>query len=448
MPQKADLIICGEYIVTMNEKLDIITDGAIAVRDKKIIAIGKVKDITKAYNTNNFVGGSDFVILPGLINTHTHAAMVYFRGLADDLPLKQWLEDYMWPAENALLSDEFVFDAVELACLEMIKGGTTTYCDMYFFGKSAARSTIKAGMRAVMGVGILDFPTVSAKTREQYIENVKTMIEVYKGHDLITPCVAPHALYTCSEDTLKIAKSIADYNNIPIHIHLSETEWEVNDVISKHGMRPVKYLEKIGFLNSRVIAAHCVWLDNEEIQTMSKHKVSVSHCIESNLKLSSGIAPIPAMLKEGVRVSIGTDGAASNNDLSMIGEMSTAAKMHKAISKDPTVLDAKTVLLMATRWGAEALGMDDRIGSLQEGKYADMILLNIKKPHLVPIYNIYSHIVYSASHSDVDTVIINGKIIMENRSVVTIDEDEIIQKANAWSDRVRDTLKDKIHAII
>ncbi|MCX8028212.1 MAG: amidohydrolase [Thermodesulfovibrionales bacterium] len=441
MPQRVDLIVCGDYVVTMNQDLDLIKNGALAVKDKRIVAIGTQNDISKRFISNTVIGGNNFVVLPGFINTHTHAAMVFFRGLADDLPLKQWLEDYMWPAENALLSEDFVYDAVQLACLEMIKGGTTTFCDMYFFGKSASKATINAGMRAVMGVGILDFPTVSAKTQEEYILNVKSMIDTYKGHELITPCVAPHALYTCSENTLKIAKSIADNHNIPIHIHLSETEWEVNEVLSKHGKRPVKYLEDIGFLDSNVIAAHCVWLNSDEIQSMAKHKASVSHCIESNLKLSSGIAPIPEMINAGVKVSLGTDGAASNNDLSMIGEMSTTAKVHKAISKDPTILDSKTVLLMATRWGAEALGMGDRLGSLQEGKFADIILIDIRKPHLSPIYNIYSHIVYSLNSADVDTVIINGKIIMENRSVITIDEDETLNNAAMWSDKIKQKVK-------
>lgn len=440
MPQKVDMIVCAEHIVTMNQNLDVITNGAIAIKGKKIIAIGKTKEITKAYISNTIVGGEHFAVLPGLINTHTHAAMVYFRGLADDLPLKEWLENYMWPAETALLSDDFIYDAVELACLEMIKGGITTYCDIYFFSQSASKATINAGMRAFMGVGILDFPTVSAKTTDQYIDNVKQMIDAYKGHELIVPCVAPHALYTCSKETLKTAQSIAEYYDIPIHTHLSETEWEVNEILSKHGLRPAMYLHEIGFLSSRVLAAHCVWLNNEEIETLSKHNVSVSHCIESNLKLSSGIAPIPEMLKAGVKVSLGTDGAASNNDLNIIGEMSTVAKVHKAISKNPTVLDAKTVLLMATRWGAEAIGMGNLIGSLEQGKNADMILIDIKKPNLVPIYNIYSHIVYSLSPSDIDTVIINGKVIMENRCVITIDEEETINKAKIWSDKIKDRL--------
>ncbi|MFQ3573443.1 MAG: amidohydrolase [Thermodesulfovibrionales bacterium] len=441
MSQKVDLIIRGDYVLTMNQNLDVIQKGAVAVKDKRIVAVDTVENITKTYTSSNIIGGEDSAVLPGFINTHTHAAMVYFRGLADDIPLKEWLENYMWPAENALLSEDFIYDAVELACLEMLKGGTTTYCDMYFFGKSAAKATTNMGMRAVIGVGILDFPTVSAKTKEQYMENVKVMIDAYKGHELIIPCVAPHAIYTCSKDTLKTAQSIAENHDLPLHIHLSETEWEVNEVLSKYGKRPVMYLEDIGFLNSRIIAAHCVWLDDEEIETLSRHDVSVAHCIESNLKLSSGIAPIPAMLRAGLRVGIGTDGAASNNDLSMIGEMSTVAKVHKAISKDPTAMDAKTTLLMATRWGAEALGMGHQLGSLEAGKLADIILLDIKKPHLMPIYNIYSHIVYSASDKDIDTVIVNGNVLMENRSVVNIDEDETLNKAKIWGNRIKERLK-------
>ncbi len=437
----ADLIICGDYVLTMNRDMEVIYGGAIVIKDAKIVAIGKEAEIRAEYYSDRIIEGRYKALLPGLINTHTHAAMVYFRGIADDLPLKQWLEEYIWPAENSLLSDDFIRDAVELACLEFIKAGVTTYLDMYFFGESAAASTIKAGIRALIGVGILDFPTASAKTKEGYFQNVHRMIGQFKSHELITPCVAPHALYTCSRETLKDAQSLAEKDDLPIHIHLSETEWEVSEMLSRYGQRPVHYLESIGFLSDRVIAAHCVWLDDSEIELLSRYNVGVAHCIESNLKLASGIAPVPQLIRAGVKVGLGTDGAASNNDLSILGEMTTVAKVHKAIAKDPTVIDAKTALLMATRWGAEVLGLGDRLGSLETGKEADIISINLQRPHLTPLYDIYSHIVYAAMASDIDTVCVRGKVLMRDRKVLTLDEEEVINKASKWGKKVLQRVK-------
>ncbi|HIJ59162.1 MAG TPA: amidohydrolase family protein [Nitrospirae bacterium] len=434
--KQADIIICGDYVVTMNEKMDLITKGAIAIKDGRIIDIGQENSIRKNYLSKTLIDGKDKALLPGLINTHTHAAMVYYRGLADDLPLKEWWEQHMFPAETKTLSHEFILDALELACLEMIKSGVTTFNDMYFFGDSAAESTIKSGIRGIIGVGILDFPSVSAKTQEEYFNNVQVLIDKYKGHELITPCISPHALYTCSPETFKKAQEMAEKHDISIHIHLSETEWEVSEILSRYGKRPVNLLHSIGFLSQRVLAAHCVWLNDEEIDLLAQTGTSVSHCLESNMKLASGFAPIVKMIKSGVNVSIGTDGAASNNDLSMIGEMSTVAKVHKAIEKDPTAIDDRTTLKMATINGAKALAMEHLIGSLEKGKYADIVSINLKKPHLTPLYDIYSHIVYSSISSDVDTVIVNGKLLMENGYVLTLDEDEVIKKSNKWVDQI------------
>ncbi|HBR22393.1 MAG TPA: S-adenosylhomocysteine deaminase, partial [Nitrospiraceae bacterium] len=380
--------------------------------------------------------GKGRAVLPGLINTHTHAAMVYFRGLADDLPLKEWLERHIWPAENHWLSPEFISDAVELACLEMLEAGVTTYNDMYFFGDSAAIATKKIGMRAVLRVGILDFPTASAKTTDEYFFNAERFVESWKEDDLIVPCIAPHATYTCCPDTLKRSKEMAEKFDVPLHIHLSETEWEVNEIISRYGKRPVAHLESIGFPDERVLAAHCVWLDNVDIELLAKRRCGVSHCIESNLKLASGIARVPDMLKAGVKVTFGTDGAASNNDLSILSEMATAAKLHKAMVKDPTVLDSKTAPLMATRWGAEVLGLGNKIGSIEKDKFADIITINLKKPHLTPIYDVYSHIVYAAMASDVETVMVNGKLVVNDGRLITGNEDDILQKASEWGEKI------------
>jgi 5-methylthioadenosine/S-adenosylhomocysteine deaminase len=437
--QKVDYIICGDYVLPMDEKLAIIEKGAVAVKEKQILAVGKADEILKRYTSGNIMEGKGRVVMPGLINTHTHAAMVYFRGIADDLPLTEWLNKHIWPAENKWLSPEFISDAIELACLEMLKGGITTYNDMYFFEDAAGEAAKRIGMRAVLGSGILDFPSVSAKTTDEYLDNAERFVHNWKGDELVTPCIAPHALYTCGTETLKKSKAMAGKLDVPLHIHLAETRWEVEEIKLRYKMRPVEYLAELGFLDETVLAAHCIWLENNEIELLAKHKVGVSHCMESNLKLASGFAPVATMLAAGVKVTFGTDGAASNNDLNILSEMSTTAKVHKALSNNPTVLDAKTIVLMATRWGAEALGLGSKVGSLEKGKIADIISINLAKPHLTPIYNIYSHIVYAAMASDVDFVMVNGKIVINNGRLLTADETEILFKAQQWCEKIRNS---------
>jgi len=421
----------------MDEKLAIIEKGAVAVKEKQILEVGKADEILKRYTSGNIMEGKGRAVMPGLINTHTHAAMVYFRGIADDLPLTEWLNNHIWPAENKWLSPEFISDAIELACLEMLKGGITTYNDMYFFEDAAGEAAKRIGMRAVLGSGILDFPSVSAKTTDEYLDNAERFVHNWKGDELITPCIAPHALYTCGPETLKKSKAMAGKLDVPLHIHLAETQWEVEEIKLRYKMRPVEHLADLGFLDETVLAAHCIWLEDNEIELLAKHKVGVSHCMESNLKLASGFAPVATMLAAGVRVTFGTDGAASNNDLNILSEMSTTAKVHKALSNNPTVLDAKTVVLMATRWGAEALGLGRKVGSLEKGKIADIISINLARPHLTPIYNIYSHIVYAAMASDVDFVMVNGKGIVNNGRLLTADETEILFKAQQWGEKIR-----------
>ncbi|MBA4349174.1 MAG: S-adenosylhomocysteine deaminase [Thermodesulfovibrio sp.] len=434
--QKVDLIVCGDYVLTMNEKLEVISSGAVVIHDKKIIDVDTADAIFKRYSSEKIIEGKGRAVLPGLVNTHTHAAMVLFRGLVDDLLLNDWLKKYIWPAENKFLSPEFIHDAIELACLEMLKAGITTYNDMYFYGDAAAQATKKMGMRAVLGSGIVDFPTATAKTADEYLEKAARFINSWNEDELIIPAIAPHSIYACSPETLKKSKAIADkYGNL-LHIHLSETEWEVGEVMSLYGKKPVKHLEAIGFLEGRVLAAHCVWVDDDEIELLARRNVSVSHCMESNLKLSSGFAPVVTMLMSGVKVTFGTDGAASNNDLNILSEMATTAKVHKALANDPTILDAKTVVLMATRWGAEALGLGEKVGSIERGKTADIITINFQKPHLTPLYDVYSHMVYAAMASDVETVIVNGRVIIDNRVLTTGSEDEILQKASEWGKQI------------
>jgi 5-methylthioadenosine/S-adenosylhomocysteine deaminase len=434
--QSVDYIIRADYVLPMDEGLAVIKDGAIAIKDTKILKVGTSQEIIGRYAPRMVINGKHKVVFPGLINTHTHAAMVFFRGIADDLPLKEWLENHIWPLENEWLSPVFISDAVGLACLEMLKGGVTTYNDMYFYEDAAGKATKKIGMRAVLGAGILDFPTKSARTSQECFANAESFIKGWRGDNLITPCIAPHSLYTCGTETLKKARQIADKYDIPIHVHLSETKREVEEVRKKQGMMPVDYLDNLGFLDERVLAVHCVWLTDLEIDILVKRRVGVSHCIESNLKLSAGIAPVTSMLKAGVKVTFGTDGAASNNDLNVLSEMSTAAKIHKAISEDPTALDARTALLMATRWGAEVLGLGNITGSIEEGKAADLVMADLNKPHLMPLYNIYSHIVYSMRPSDVEMVMVDGKVVVNDGKLTTADESEILQKTRHWSEKI------------
>lgn len=435
--QTADYIIQADYIITMDNDLTVLKNGTLAIVGGKISDIGDYNAVSKKYSSKNIINGKNTAVLPGLINTHTHAAMVYFRGMADDLPLKEWLEEHIWPAEKKWLCNDFVSDATGLACLEMLKAGITTYNDMYFFEDASSKAAKKIGMRAVLGAAIVDFPTVSRNSVDEYLSKAERFINEWQGDDLIVPCIAPHSAYACSPETLKKVKELADKYNVMIHTHLSETRWEVEEIKGKYGLTPVAHLKKIGLLDENIIAAHCVWVDEKDIEAIAKHKVGVSHCIESNLKLSSGIAPVPEMLKTGVKVSLGTDGAASNNDLNILSEMSTAAKVHKAVSNDPTVLDAKKALLMATKCGADTLGLGGITGSLEKGKAADIAIINLNKPHLTPLYDIYSHIVYSARPSDVETVFVNGKLVVDKGMLCTADEEEILSKARQWRGKIR-----------
>jgi 5-methylthioadenosine/S-adenosylhomocysteine deaminase len=433
----ADCIVSADYVLPIDESLSVFRNGAVVIQDAVIADIGESAAILKKYRTGQHIQKTDCILLPGLINTHTHAAMVYFRGIADDLPLNDWLNKHIWPAENRWLGPEFISDAIGLACLEMLKGGITAYNDMYFFEDEGGKVAKKMGMRAVLGSGILDSPSRSGSGPDEYIANAVSLIEKWKGDELIVPCIAPHALYSCGPETLKRAKAVAEKYEIPVHIHLSETEWEVREVMTRYGKRPAEYLESLGFLDETVLAAHCIWMEDSEIELLAKRKVGVSHCMESNMKLASGFAPVAAMIAQGVKVTFGTDGAASNNDLNIMSEMSTTAKVHKALSQSPTVLDAKTILLMATRWGADVLGLGNKIGSLEQGKAADMISVNINKPHLTPLYDVYSHIVYAAMASDVDMVMVNGRVLVNNGRLMTADESEILHKARMWGEKIK-----------
>ncbi|MCL5260338.1 MAG: amidohydrolase [Gammaproteobacteria bacterium] len=431
----ADYIIYGDYVVTVNTAMDVISNGAVAVKDNIIIAVGDATTLFKKYPEAKVLGGKGQLVMPGLVNTHNHAPMVYLRGIADDLPLKEWLEEHIWPKEGKWVGSEFVSDATKLACLEMLQGGTTTFADMYFYCDAMARSVKSVGLRAVLGETGFDFPTAAVKSLAEYFQRAEEFIQLWQDEALIKPSIAPHSPYACCPETLKKVQHIAHKYNAPIHIHVAETEWEVQEIKSKYGKRPVEHLDAIGFLNEHVIAAHCVWLDPHEIEILAKRKVGVAHCIESNLKLASGIAPIPAMLREGVKVGLGTDGAASNNDLNMFSEIATAAKVHKLFAKDLTALDAKTAVLMATKRGAEVLGYNN-LGFLAPGALADIITLDLERAHLLPLYNVYSHLVYAANAADVVNVMVNGEILLHNGEVISCDVAEILAKAHEWNRKI------------
>ncbi|MFH1522261.1 MAG: amidohydrolase [Patescibacteria group bacterium] len=431
--EKCDLIIRGKYVLPMNSGLDIIKDGIVVVEGNLIKNIGKQSEIEDKYEAKEVIDAGNCIVMPGLINTHTHAAMTYFRGLADDLPLDIWLKEHIWPAEAKYMNSEFVRKSSELACLEMIKSGTTCFNDMYFFQEETARVAVKAGIRAMIGEGILNFSTPSCKTPQETINKTVDLIEKFKTNELITVTVAPHSIYTCDKEILLRAKELADKYNLLLHIHISETKKEIEDCQKEHGKSPVAYLDEIGFLSDKVIAAHNVWLDKKDLEIYQKKGVKVSHCPMSNKKLASGIAPIPEMLKMGITVSLGTDSVASNNTLDLFSDIRTCALLHKVNKLDPTITNAQEVMKMATIDGARSLGMEDKIGSLEVGKQADMITINLDKPHLVPIYNPYSHLVYCVNGEDVNDVIVNGKVLMRNREVKTIDEEKVIKEANQFN---------------
>ncbi len=434
--EQVDLIVSGGTIVTMDSQKRVIDNGAIAIKDGQIIAVGERKEINKKYLAMKTINANGKAIIPGLINTHTHVPMSLFRGIADDLDLNEWLTKYIFPAEAKNVNEEFVRIGTQLGLAEMIRGGTTTYCDMYYFEDAVADETAKAGVRGVLGETVIDFPVADNKTNAEAMAYVERFVKKWKGHKLITPAIAPHAPYTVSEEHLKAIRAFSDKTGTPIIIHVSETLKENNDITKQTGGRPVAYLERIGFLSDKVTAAHLVHVNDAEIKILKNRGVGGAHCPQSNMKLASGVAPIPAMLKMDYPIGLGTDGAASNNDLSMWEEMDTAAKLHKLISNDPKVLNAEQAFEMATIRGARALHLEKEIGSLETGKRADIAIVDMDELNQVPIYNIYSHLVYSTKASDVRTVVIEGKVVMLNGRLQTLDEISIKRKAREQRDKV------------
>lgn len=437
--RKADLILTGQYLLTMDSQQTLIAGGGIAIAGDTILAVGTGEELLARYSGATVIAEPHGLIMPGLVNVHTHAAMALFRGLADDLPLMQWLQEYIFPKE-ATLTGEVVYQATLLSLCEMIKSGTTSFCDMYLFAADVARAVDLSGMRAWLGEVMYDFPSPNYGTLENGFAYTQALLERYRNHPLITVTIDPHAVYTCAPDLLIRLGVLAREQGALYVIHLAENEEEVRTCQERYGRSPVAHLESLGLLGPQVVAAHCVMLSNAEIALLAARGVKVAHCPESNLKLASGIAPVVQMLAAGITVGIGTDGSASNNDVDMFGEMNCAAKIHKVDRMDPTAMNATTTLHAATLGGAAVLGAEDRVGSLAAGKKADCIVLDLNQPHLTPMYKPVSHLVYAARGSDVIHSVINGRVVMRDRQLLTLDEAAIltrIRELGAGFDRRR-----------
>lgn len=427
-PNSADILVINGTLLTLDANHTEISDGAVAVSQDTITAVGSIDDFSD-WRVSRVVDARGGIIMPGLINTHTHAAMTCFRGLADDLQLMNWLNDHIFPAE-AKLDDQKVYLGTLLACAEMIMSGTTCFCDMYLFEDAVARAAREAGMRAVVGEVLYDFDSPNYGPIENGFAYTQKLIDTWHADPLVNIAVEPHSTYLCAPELLKRAFKLARSYSLPLVIHLAESKSEVEQIINRYGRTPVEHLAELGILAPNVLACHCVELTENDIRLLQRFDVKVAHNAESNMKLASGVAPIPKLLTKGICVGLGTDGCASNNNLDLFLEMDTVAKLHKAQTLDPTAMDALTVLKMATIQAARALGLDQLVGSLEVGKKADLIIIDTDKPHLTPMYSPVSQLVYAAMGSDVSTSIINGTVVMENGEVKTVDLRKVMDDVN------------------
>jgi 5-methylthioadenosine/S-adenosylhomocysteine deaminase len=436
------LVLTNAIVVTMDAAGRVISGGAVAIDGRDIVAVGTAAEIAGRFTAEESIDTHGGIVMPGLINTHTHAPMVLYRGLADDLALMDWLQKYIFPAEAKTVGPEFVRVGTRLAALEMIQSGTTTYADMYYFEEEIAKATRDAGLRGVLGQTIIQFPVADAKTPAEGLARAVAFIKQFQHDDLITPALAPHAMYTLDTAMLKAVRAAADREGAPLIIHLAETRDEIAISRKQHKASPVRYLESIGFWGSagsrtKVLAAHAVHVSPTDIQILAKRGVGVSHNPESNMKLASGTAPVPAMRTAGLTVGLGTDGAASNNDLDMFEAMRQAAFLHKLQTGDPRAIPARTALEMATREGARALGLEASVGSLEPGKRADIIIVDMSSARQTPVYDPMSHLVYATHGDDVRTTIVNGRVLMRDRKVLTLDETAVLADAAKQATLVR-----------
>ncbi|MDF1498911.1 MAG: amidohydrolase family protein [Anaerolineales bacterium] len=435
---KVDQILIASSIVTMDPTYRVVHDGALAIKADSIAAVDEREKILSVYSTENVVDFGNLTIMPGLVNAHTHVPMSLLRGLADDMRLDVWLLGYMMPVERKFVSPEFCRLGTMLSCAEMIRSGITSFADMYYFEDTVAEATALAGMRAVCGQTVLKFPAPDADSFEDSLASAANFIKKWKGHDLIIPSVAPHAAYTATQEILAACAELAIKHDIPLHIHIAETQNEVEEWRENYGMPVVPWVKKLGVLDAKIIAAHCVHIDEGEMHTLEHAEAGVAHNPSSNLKLASGFAPISDMLDIGLNVGIGTDGPASNNDLDMFDEMRLASFIAKAVTNDPTALPARKTFEMATIMGARALHIDDLTGSLEAGKRADLIVVDLHTTHNLPHFDhdpnaIYSRIVYATKATDVTDVIVNGQWLMRDRSLLTLQEDVLYEQAEQYA---------------
>jgi 5-methylthioadenosine/S-adenosylhomocysteine deaminase len=440
--EPADWIYTAHYVVTMDAQHQLITDGAVAIRADRIVGVGKRTDITRQFQASHRLDRPEALIMPGLVNTHTHAAMSLLRGIADDLKLQDWLEKYIFPAEAKNVTPDFVLWGTRLACLEMMLSGTTTFVDMYYFEDRVAQATKEAGLRGVLGETILRFKSPDSPTPKDALEFTEKFIRQYKGDPLIVPAPAPHAIYTNDDADLRAARQLANKYGVPLLIHLSETKTENNDALRIRGMTPTRLLDILGVLDGPTIAAHGVWLDDADMTILKAHGTGIAHCPSSNMKLASGVAPVVKLLNLGIPTGLGTDGpAGSNNDFDLMEEMNLAANLQKVITGDPTALNAEQAIAMATVQGARVAGLEKEIGSLETGKRADFITVRLDRPHAVPLYNVYSQIVYALKGSDVEDVVVNGKPIVRDGRSLTLDSALVLSKAKEYGAKVAASLR-------
>ncbi|HUF12402.1 MAG TPA: amidohydrolase [Longimicrobiales bacterium] len=441
--ESIDLIVHGEYVVTMDAAQPVIEDGAVAIDGGRIAAVGGRAAIESSYTARETIPGHDRVLMPGLVNGHTHAAMVLFRGLADDLPLMRWLQEYIFPMEARFVDAEFVRVGVRLACWEMIRGGTTTFVDMYFHPEVAAEVVDDCGLRAILAAPMIDFPSPGFTGWDDSFAAGVAFAEAWAGRsERVAPALGPHAAYTVSPEHLQQAWAAARRLGVPISVHLAEDASETATIRERHGTTPVRHFERLGLLDQPTIAAHVVWPDLSEMAILARSRAGAIHNPTSNLKTGAGISPVPDMLAAGVRVGLGTDGAASNNDLDMWEEIRLAALLHKGVRRETTVMPAHVVLCLATHCGAEAIDMGDEIGALVPGLRADLIQVSLASPRLAPLYDVVSHLVYVVDAQDVVTTIVSGRVLMRDGVVLTIDGDAAAADAARIADSIRAALDD------
>lgn len=430
------LLVTGGWVMAMDEAGTVIENGAVAAENGRIVALGEAEELAARFPDARRLSAEGGVILPGLINAHTHVPMTLFRGLADDLPLMRWLQEVIFPAEARFVDEAMVRAGTRLACLEMIRGGTTTLVDMYYFEDAIAEEIDACGLRGVLGQTLIDFPAPDFKTWESAVAGARSFLQRWQDHERITPAVAPHAVYTVSAEHLAEADALAAEFSAPVLIHLAEHASEIETVAERLEDRPVRFLDGLGLLGDRVVAAHMVLPTEEEIGLLAARGVGVSHCPQSNMKLGAGVAPVPAMLAAGVDVGLGTDGPASNNDLDMWEEIDGVAKLHKLAQRDATLISARQALEMATLGGARSLDMADEIGSLEVGKRADWIVVGLDGAHQQPLYDLESVLVYSTKAADVRSVVVEGQVLMEDGRLLTVDRDQVIAEAARWAERI------------